>query len=760
MGRTKKKNTVWHQRLAHVRDYVVARLARYKLAVTISNLNDVVPTRRGVILLAGLLFLCAAGVRVAFYFAHLHSELLTLPILDAAAYLTWAQEILAGIPRPLGAFFTEPGYAYLMALSLHLFQTWTPVIWVQLILGSTLPVLTFFTARRLFANTIVAFLAGLLMAFFRPGIFHDILLLKTSFELWLIATLVLWIVYTWEKRVWWHFLITGLLVGLTALIKANVLYVAPLFALALFFPRPDTMRRAAYATLSMCAGAVLAISPTTIHNIRTTGEIIPINYSGGVTVYIGNWEHADGSFMVPEYFSLDPIHEEVSWHAIAEALSGESLTASETSSYWLHAGIREAVAFPGHFIGVTLKKIYLLFSGLEIADNYAVSFGEMQFPLLVWLVPYWLITLLGIVGLVWYVRREGKHHSYIYAFLAGYAGLVIISKVAERYRMALAVVLVLFAAYALYHLVLLAKKKHKRLEFTFLVLLLVLASGVLTGVHPSVVTTEPADMYLSFAGAYRDAGEFSKALSMLDAGIALSPLHEPLLQNKGHILLLSGDAPGALHMYRTALRARHDGSTRGLSLSYPCVTEGCDLTVVQEALTAMLTTTPSWSYHKEYLEGMRALRRGETNVAIAALETARAERSDIRGVSSNLALLYGQLGDDVKAQEYLLTAATEDSFDVVVYYNLGNAYSRQEKYADAIPYYAHVQELVPDFNLTRYNLARAYVNTGEQWKAREQYLAFIADAEPRGAYPEQVARARQSVGEIEQAMMRDLAPKK
>jgi tetratricopeptide (TPR) repeat protein len=540
--------------------------------------------------------------------------------------------------------------------------------------------------------------------------------------------------------------------------KANVLYVVPLLVAVLYVPKPIDMRKTTIAAMALVAGTLLAISPATIHNYRATGALIPINYSGGVTVYIGNWEMADGSFMVPEYFSLDPVYEEKSWHALAEALSGRSLNANETSSYWLREGLREAIANPGHTIAVTLKKMYLLIAGIEIADNYPVSFGEIHFPPLAFFIPFWFVALFGLAGMVAYVRREHRHELHLYAFLIGFSGLIVISKVAERYRLALATVLALFAGYALYRLWCIWSERKRRAEAIAYTTLLMLGALFLIVVRPLIVSTEHADVYLSFGSQYLDEEDTAHAKEMFEAGIALSPLHEPLLQQYGKAQLLEGSIPEALETYRDALRARSDASSKGLSIAFECMEGGCTYESVRAEFDTLEENKNDWSYQKEYLEGMRAFRRGDSDTAIELFNKAYELNPKIRGLKSNIALLYGKEGNDTDAQKYLLEAVVENSFDIVALYNLGNAYSRAGDYKQALPYYARVQELVPDFNLARYNLARSYMNTGESWKAREEFEAFIAYAEEQGLYSKEIERSRQAMSQIENTLMQGLLP--
>jgi tetratricopeptide (TPR) repeat protein len=186
--------------------------------------------------------------------------------------------------------------------------------------------------------------------------------------------------------------------------------------------------------------------------------------------------------------------------------------------------------------------------------------------------------------------------------------------------------------------------------------------------------------------------------------------------------------------------------------------KGCTYENIRAEFDALKENKDDWSYQKEYLEGMRAFRRGDSVTAIELFKKAYEVNPKIRGLKSNIALLYGKEENHVESQKYLLEAVVENSFDIVALYNLGNAYSRAGDYKQALPYYARVQELVPDFNLARYNLARSYLNTGEEWKAREEFEAFITYAEEHGIYEKEIERSRQAMGQIENTLMQGLLP--
>jgi tetratricopeptide (TPR) repeat protein len=55
---------------------------------------------------------------------------------------------------------------------------------------------------------------------------------------------------------------------------------------------------------------------------------------------------------------------------------------------------------------------------------------------------------------------------------------------------------------------------------------------------------------------------------------------------------------------------------------------------------------------------------------------------------------------------------------------MGNLYSAQNKYKDAIPEYVRARELNPDLADAYYRLGQAYVRTGEKELAQQQFQVY------------------------------------
>jgi tetratricopeptide (TPR) repeat protein len=80
---------------------------------------------------------------------------------------------------------------------------------------------------------------------------------------------------------------------------------------------------------------------------------------------------------------------------------------------------------------------------------------------------------------------------------------------------------------------------------------------------------------------------------------------------------------------------------------------------------------------------------------------------------------------DLKQIESLLTKSLAlDPKLAEAHLQLGNLYSDQNKYAEAIPEYTRALELNSDLADAYYRLGQAYVRTGEKDRAQEQFEVY------------------------------------
>ena len=78
----------------------------------------------------------------------------------------------------------------------------------------------------------------------------------------------------------------------------------------------------------------------------------------------------------------------------------------------------------------------------------------------------------------------------------------------------------------------------------------------------------------------------------------------------------------------------------------------------------------------------------------------------------------------IRSKTLLKTSLALDPKSAEAHLQLGNLYSDQNKYAEAIPEYEMARELDPDLADVRYRLGQAYVRTGAKERAQQEFAVY------------------------------------
>ncbi|MBP7060941.1 MAG: glycosyltransferase family 39 protein, partial [Candidatus Moranbacteria bacterium] len=511
-----------------------------------------------------ILLLLASLVRVAYVFVLLRHEELRFLLLDAKYYAEWATQIVTQGFLGDKIFFTEPLYAYLLALCTFLVgPTLLPFVamGVQFLAGALFPVLLFFLGRRLFSRSI-GLVAGLIAAIYGPFVFYDGLLLKTSFEVYCIPLFLFFFWRAFEKPRARSFVLLGMLLGVIALIKGNTLIFVPLTVYFIYrFLSTSAKGERLLFTGWFLIGVFVCVFPVTLRNMVVGHDFVPTNYSIGLVLYQGNWWGGDGSTaLVPSFLRPDPKFEETDAVGMAESYAGHNLLPSAVSRFWMGKAISETLAAPGHFLATVWHKGLLLLNYREYSDNYSYAFYRSYAPFL-WLLPgYFFLVTVGGAGLFLLfmrpfedfllstqtmgVRESARSHfrqvrQVLVLFFGSYVVVLLATTINSRYRMPLSPFLILFAAALIVFCFERVRERTMegvgRIGFVFgtLVVFAVLPLSIFK--HLSF-----ADAYNNIGYRYYEAGNFEQAKNYFNKAIADDPEYAWSYKNLAHIAFLEG----------------------------------------------------------------------------------------------------------------------------------------------------------------------------------------------------------------------------
>jgi len=276
---------------------------------------------------------------------------------DEGYYDDWARDIAAGAwLRPV-PFFTSPLFAYWLAglQALGLGAT-RGLLLANAALGVATVWLAWSAARRL-AGPAAALAAAAILALGRSALVYQGFPDKTALVLCLSAGALAAAAWALERPGWRRWLAAGAVTGLAALAHPLSLVVLP--AVALHRARQAGLGAAVRAAAPALAGALLAISPATLHNWLTGGDLVLVCSNGGHNLYIGNQAaNATGLYAAPPFSGGNIAQEEAGFHLEAERRRGRTMTAAEVSAYWAGEAVKDVAAAGGWKDVMTLLTCY------------------------------------------------------------------------------------------------------------------------------------------------------------------------------------------------------------------------------------------------------------------------------------------------------------------------------------------------------------------------------------------------------------------
>jgi 4-amino-4-deoxy-L-arabinose transferase-like glycosyltransferase len=479
------------------------------------------PTRAEWIGVGGV-FLIALALRLL----HLqqlraHDPFFELPSVDERMYHEWALAIRGGDWLGAHAFARNdvivghgPLYPYFLALVYGLFgPSVATAKAVQCVLGSFSCVLVWALARRLFDGR-VALLASLATASYGMLLFYEGALVVANLQVLLALLILLAVVRALERPRLGGWLGAGLLTGLSAVARPNVL----LFAAAIAAWIPVALRRAVPGAQCVAlggaflAGVALMVLPVTLRNCALTGNWVLVSHAGGLNFFVGNNPDANGAFRVPRIFPRaladDPWEQRAVFEAYAERASGRELTSSEVSAFWRDRGLDFIRAQPGPWLRLELRKLALSVNAHEPWSIRSFTLTrDFSWVLRLPLVSFGFLGPLALLG-VFLTRRAWRRLVPLYAMLGTVLATQLVFFVLSRYRVPAIPLLAIFGAAGLVQLL---DEVHARRwkQVGLAAALLVVFSFA---VHRPILRENLSVAYYNLGNRYRELERWDRAI--------------------------------------------------------------------------------------------------------------------------------------------------------------------------------------------------------------------------------------------------------
>jgi hypothetical protein len=374
---------------------------------------------------------------------------------DMQFYDEWAKQILHGVWTDHHAFYGLPLYPFLLALVYRvfgygpfvpgLFQAGFDAGTAVLIYRLILEIMT----RNRVATASVANLFGVAAAagwcFFVPAQAYSAILMPTAaavFAFWLLV----WQLVRHEAGVSGRrYFAYGLIIGLSAMGVATILFLVPLFICAILLRGKGPAIKTASIGL-LFTGIFSGTAPCWIHNYFVARDPVFLSAHGGINLWLGNNAEATG---YPQFPGLHAGQGQMLQDSIeqAETAAGRELKRSEVSRYWSDKAQDFVRRHPAQWAKLLVRKIGNFWNGFEYDDlgmiaalrDHQVIFPGLHFALL---------AALGIPGAV-FSWRPFPGSRWIVGAIALQMLAILPVFVTERYRLAIVPGLLILTALGL-----------------------------------------------------------------------------------------------------------------------------------------------------------------------------------------------------------------------------------------------------------------------------------------------------------------------
>ncbi len=622
---------------------------------------------------------------------------------------------------PTTPYYRPPGYPYFLTVVYWLFDgSYLAPRLIHFFLGLVHIVLIYFLARIVF-NRITGLCASFLVATYWAFIYYEGEVNDPALFVFLVPCILLLIYYTVTKDFILYSFFSGLLIGIYAIMRPNILLFIPFLSLWIlfFFYKQKKFIKGFLHIIFLIIATFTIIIPVTVRNYLVSGEFVPISTYFGENLLIGNSEDADGiTPWLPYLQELEGTGNWSVWHydnvvkGLGKSL-GREVTHSEASNIFAKMAINYIIHHPWQTFLLTCKKAILFWSPQEITENKVVE-GERQHYIPLKYMPRFPIVLsVFLLGLFFLVKniffnktsKDTNINIYfltlILLFIFTYFASFLPFFVNARARVPILGLMFVIGGYAFSEIRnLLAKKRIiSALISIFVLVLLFLVT------HIDIIPYKP-DMcrwHYDRADSYLRVGRVDEALQEV------------------HALMSRPERP------MTYMPFRLGHALKKLNYSELAI----DL--LRLALSPDPSEQPSM-YREDIYYHIAALymKLKKYDEAIKEFENALSLNPKDPRVHNDLGVIYKERNDLPKAEyHYKYAIEIEPNFNLAIV-NLAELYIQQKKYTEAIKLLENSLSLQPHNIELLYNLGFVYHNSGELEKALSYYEHVLSydDKEP------------------------------
>jgi tetratricopeptide (TPR) repeat protein len=608
------------------------------------------------------------------------SPLLSVLVGDGREYDAWAMRIAGGDWLGGEVFYQSPLYPYLLGvLYAAAGHSLMAVRALQCLLGTASCVLLALAGRR-FAGEKAGVAAGLLLAACGPAVFFDVVIQKSSVDVFLVTLLLASSGAFLERRHWAWLAGAGVAAGALTLNRENARVLLPVVVAWLAIGvRPASLRTRAAWIATFALAVSLVVIPVGLRNRAIGGEFLISTSQMGPNLYIGNHAGATGSYqaLVPGRANASFEREDAT--RLAQDAMGRPLTPGEVSDYWTGQALAFVREEPAAWMALTGRKLLLTINAAEVFDSESIeAYAEESVVLrgLRW-IDFGVLLALAMVG-VCVTRDRWPAIGLVAASAVALACSLAVFYVFARYRYPMVPFVLVFAGAGLARLTTRPVFDGRAVRTG-----LALAACAFAVTRVSIPVGGDATL-VNVGAALLSAGRTTEALRYLEAGVAKLPDYGPAWCSLGIARGRAGDLPGAIRDLETAVRVSPDDYDSHATLA----------TFLQ--------------------------RRGDAAGALQHFGEAVRLRPDVSEAHWNLGLARLKAGDAAAAREAFLEVLRLQPETFSVRMGLGTASDEAGRHDEAVDHFTRAVALSPRSVEALCALARSLAALGRLPEAETQ----------------------------------------
>ena len=612
---------------------------------------------------------------------------------DGAAYHDWARRIAGGDWLGEGVFYQSPLYPYFLAVLYRLVDDSAATVRIVHAVISAASC-SLVAAAGMSILGLRGAIAGLALAIYPPAIFLDSLIDKTGLATFLVTALLAFV----AGRRW---LAAGAALGLLGLTRESALvWAAPIL---LWIAWEDSRRLRAAAAFA--AGSLLILLPVGLRNLAMGGEFHLTTSQFGPNFYIGNHAGAPGSYqpLIQGHGSAADEREDAT--RLAEQAAGRKLTPGDVSRYWTARALTFVRAQPGEWLQLTARKLALVFNAAEVTDTESQDvYAEWSWLLrgLLWF-DFGILAGLAALGIV-LTAGSSRSLRLVYALAGVYAISTALFFVVARYRLPLALVLMIPAAAGVAHAwTRIRERRYRALAVAAAVAAVIFAASRLP-LEDS--RKSRATHYTNVAVALsRDSSKMDVAAEMYRRALDADRTFPAARHGKGLLLAKAGRHEEAIPHYRAAVAEWSEYAEARYNLAAALAATGRPEEAAREYAEALRTRSDDIDTRLALARTLLTLNRpseAEKHYRVVLALHAEESRALV-----GLGVVLARSGRVDEAIRHFRMALEADPQNASAHNNLGSALANQGRMAEAAGHFEKAVALNPADESARRNLEQA-----------------------------------------------------